>query len=100
MPNSICLLSVVSFANSALRRSCSVVSVGHLHVGEGITIVETLPLGVHDVGQCFVDFVVHAPQVVVLEPFLALLSQLLEHFAKALDPLAVVIFEAVLHQPS
>ena len=45
------------------------------------------------------DVVVDAAEVVVLEPLAALLAQLLEQLAHALEPLAVAVLEARLHHP-
>jgi hypothetical protein len=54
-------------------------------------------LHVDDVASSLGDLVVDAAEVVLLELLAALLAQLLEQLAHALDALAVAVLEALLH---
>ncbi len=62
-------------------------------------VVESLALHVDDVAQLLCDVVVDAAEVVSLELVSAAAAQLLHQLAHALDPVAVAIAEAGLHQP-
>ena len=68
---------------------------GLLHGG-----LERVAFGVDDIAQPAGDVVVDTAEVVVLECLAALLAQLLEHLAHALQALAVLGLEALLHHAS
>src|SRR5205823_4683612 len=63
-------------------------------------VLDAGSLLVDDLLERFGDLAVDAAEVVVLEPLLALLTELLEQLAHALDLTALAVLEALLHQPA
>ena len=63
-------------------------------------VLEGLPIEVDHFPQLVGDVVVHAPEVVLLEPLPPLLAQPLHQLPQALQALAVRALEALLHEPA
>ena len=74
---------------------------GALGVGVGLAlgVVDGVALLVDDVVELAGDLVVDAAEVEAVEPVLALLAQLLEQLAHALQALAVAVPQALVHHP-
>jgi hypothetical protein len=59
-------------------------------------VLDGPPLLLHDLFERFVDLVVDATEIVAIKGLLASLAELLQHFAQALNPIAVAVVEALL----
>ena len=83
---------------AASRAFCSRRS-SPLCLGRSQRVVDGVALLVDDVVELAGDLVVHAAEVVTVEPLLALRAELLEQLADPCQPLAVAVAHALLHHP-
>ena len=73
---------------------------GGLLLGLAHGVVDGVALLVDDVVELAGDLVVDAAEVEAVEPVLALLAQLLEQLADALEAVAVAVAQALVHHPA